>query len=206
MWFERATLSRHTEGTEFPRSSRDRRSRSLTKGAKRLSSDMDAARLPLAVPQWRRRVGGVLRPALAGSVPWIVPPICLSVDGSCVPDYRVRRRRPRTTGASSLVALPDPGLCEDGSTTEYVAGRINVCERACSPPSRSRRSRLRTEAPRYRLLSGRGTPPTRMSFGCATVAVFRYASAGRSAGVGREFERGRPLAQRGRASPAREAS
>ena len=30
--------------------------------------------------------------------------------------------------------------------------------------------------------------------------------AGRSAGVGRDLERGRPLAQRGRASPAREAS
>ena len=38
-WFERATLSRHTEGTEVPRSSRDRKSRSLTKGAKRLSND-----------------------------------------------------------------------------------------------------------------------------------------------------------------------
>ena len=38
-WFERATLSRHTEGTEFPCRSRDRRSRSLTKGAKRLSND-----------------------------------------------------------------------------------------------------------------------------------------------------------------------
>ena len=37
-------------------------------------------------------------------------------------------------------------------------------------------------------------------------AVFRYVSAGRSADVGRDLERGRPLAQRGRASGAREAS
>jgi len=55
---------------------------------------------------------------------WIVTPIYLPVDGSCVPDYRVRGRRPRTTGASLLVAPPDPGVCEDGSATEYVVGRI----------------------------------------------------------------------------------
>ena len=40
-WFERVLLSRHTEGTEFPRSSRDRRPRSLTKDAPRLSNDFD---------------------------------------------------------------------------------------------------------------------------------------------------------------------
>ena len=74
------------------------------------------------------------------------------MDGSGVPNYKMRGRPPRTTGASLLVAPPDPGVCEDGSTTEYVVGRINVCERAYSPPSRSRWSRLRTEAPRYRLL------------------------------------------------------
>ena len=66
----------------------------------------------------------MLRPALTGPVPWIFLPIYVPVDGSCVPDYRVRGRRPRTTGAGLLVAPPDPGLCEDGSATEYVVGRI----------------------------------------------------------------------------------
>ena len=70
VWFERAKLSRHTEGTEFPRSSRDRRSRSLTKGAKRLSNDMGAARLPFPVHGSGGGFQALLRP-----LPWIVPPV-----------------------------------------------------------------------------------------------------------------------------------
>ena len=58
-----------------PCGSRERSSLVITKGAKRLSNDMGAARLPLVVPRWRRRVGAVLRPALTGPVPWIVPPV-----------------------------------------------------------------------------------------------------------------------------------
>ena len=57
------------------------------------------------------------------------------------------------------------------------------------------------------LASSRSTPESAfLSAGPTTRAVFSYARAGRSADVGWELERGRPLAQRGRASRAREAS
>ena len=60
--------------------------------------------------------------------------------------------RSRTTGASLLVAPTDPGLCEDGSATEYVVERLNCMRTRFLSRYRSRCSRLRAEAPRYRLL------------------------------------------------------
>ena len=65
-WSERAKLARHTEGTEFPRRSRDRRSRSLTEGASRLSNDhgIDCRRCrqPMRRSRARRLQDGVRGP------------------------------------------------------------------------------------------------------------------------------------------------
>ena len=48
--------------------------------------------------------------------------------------------------------LPTPACARTAVPQNMSWGVLNVCERAYSPPSRSRWSRLRTEAPRYRLL------------------------------------------------------
>ena len=66
----RATLSRHTEGTEFPRNSRDRRSHSLTKDAERLSNDFDGTNTarPSTV---RYSTDWAPRLASAAITPWI---------------------------------------------------------------------------------------------------------------------------------------
>ena len=173
MWFERATLSRHTEGPEVPRSSRDRRSRSLTKGASRLSNDMGAARLPLNRPRCGRRVGAVLRPAYRSRA--VDCPADLLAGGRLV---RPRLQGARPSGLAPQVPvyswhLPTPTCAR--TAVPYGMGRKRLS--LAGLPSfatrflpgllaRSARS-LRPGAPRYHalniapvtILSGSGTNP-----------------------------------------------
>ena len=81
---------------------------------------------------------------------------------SCRFTYRWTARASPTTGCEGdalapqepvySLLLPTPACARTVVPQSMSWGVLIVCERACSPPSRSRCSRSRTEAPRYRLL------------------------------------------------------
>ena len=165
---------------------RDRRSRSLTKGASRLSNDMGAARLPLTRPRCGRRVGAVLRPAYRSRA--VDCPADLIAGGRLV---RPRLQGARPSGLAPQVPvyswhLPTPTCAR--TAVPYGMGRKRLS--LAGLPSfatrflpgllaRSARS-LRPGAPRYHVLNGK----TGASSGVDRSRASRYgeAEAGRDAG------------------------
>ena len=163
-WFERAKLSRHTEGTEFPRSSRDRRSRALTKARSAFrttwawpgfllsfhsggsgSEQYCDPRSPNLCRGLSRRFNSRCSRALSPSGEREFNPFAV-----VVPECGARRRYRRATGTSLLVAPPDLGVCEDGSISYTVTSRATSCGVPCfaarclsNPPARLDRARGR---------------------------------------------------------------